>query len=402
MTRRTLRVLRIIPTIDAEAGGPTTTVVNSAIAEARAGIVSTLCFTADADGSGSNGEAAARLLAAGVIPRGFRRQRWPSRAGAWGLSPRMTLWLVRNVRRYDLVHLHYVWCFTTIAGAILGRLARRPVVLTPHESLTSFDVDVTSGNPVKRFLKRALRRLILSNVDVVVYASDLEREDSQEVPHRSRRIYHPVIESVAVAPAPEPGGPVKLGFLGRIHPKKNLRLVIDAIARLNEEGEGEGFDLTIAGRGDAATERELLSHAEGLGVAPRIEWLGFVPSSGREEFLAGIHMLVMPSRYESFGMSAAESMAAGVPPIVSRRTGIASLVDEFDAGAVLPEPSLENLIAAVRRVDHDPGERARYREHSLRAATERLTFAAYATEIGVLYSDLLEGDDPRTRGRNRR
>lgn len=386
-----MRVLRLIPTIDAAAGGPSSTIVNSVVAEARAGIEVTLCCAGDSHASGANEKAMATMLNAGVEVREFPRLKRSARARAWGLSPRLAVWMVRNVRNFDLVHLNYVWCFTTILGSILGRLHGRPVVLTPHESLTSFDVEVTSGNPVKRFFKKLLRRIILSNVDVVIYASGMESKDSQDVSHVSRQIYHPVAEDTPRVPFGEPlDSDVRLGFLGRIHPKKNLGLIIETLAELNDESADLNFRLFVAGRGDDGLEQDLTALSKDLGVDHQITWLGFVDPAGRRELFEGIHVLLMPSRYESFGMSAAESMAVGVPAIVSERTGVASLIEEFDAGIVLPEPTVAHLAQAIRGFAADPQARVEYRARSLTAVDERLTFRAYGSQVNELYEELLD------------
>ncbi|HTU14855.1 MAG TPA: glycosyltransferase [Solirubrobacterales bacterium] len=384
-----MRILRLIPTIDAAAGGPSTSIVNSVVAESRTGLDVTVVCAGDSHASGINERAMSAMLGAGVEVLEFPRLKRSAKAQTWGLSPRLSVWTIRNLRRFDVVHLNYVWCFTTILGSILGRLHGKPVVLTPHESLTSFDVEVTSGNPVKRFLKKLLRRIILANVDTVIYASSMESLDSRDVPHTSRQIYHPVIDITPMGTFSEPGdAEFCLGFLGRIHPKKNLGLIIETLAALNEEQPVRPFRLLVAGGGDAGLERELRALAEELGVGSQITWLGFVDGSGREELFRGIHVLLMPSRYESFGMSAAESMAVGVPPIVSRRTGVASLVEEFDAGIILPEPTVENLAGAVREMAADPQLRAGYRDRSLIAVNERLSFRVYGIQIKRLYEEL--------------
>lgn len=386
----TLRVLRLIPTIDAAAGGPSTTIVNSVVAESRADIEVTLCCAGDSHASGANERAMAAMLEAGVDVREFPRLKRSERAMAWGLSPRLAVWTIRNVREFDVIHLNYVWCFTTILGAILGRLHGRPVVLTPHESLTSFDVEITSGHPVKRFFKKLLRRVILRNVDTVIYASGMESADSQDVLHTSRQIYHPVAEYSPQAPFGEPSeDDFLLGFLGRVHPKKNLGLIIETLAELNHGSPDAGYRLLVAGGGDPDLERVLVNRAKDLGVDRQITWLGFVDDSGREDLFRRIHVLLMPSRYESFGMSAAESMAVGVPAIVSRRTGVASLVEEFDAGAVLPEPTVDYLADAIRAMAADPPARDMYRARSLKAVDERLTFKAYGSEVRRLYEQLV-------------
>lgn len=115
-------------------------------------------------------------------------------------------------------------------------------------------------------------------------------------------------------------GPRRLGYLGRHSVDKGLVVLAEALGRLRDPA---GVRLVLAGtprfvdEGVAHRVREAL---EPLG--DRVEHLGWVDPA---ELLGGVDGLVVPSvAPESFGLAAAEAMAAGVPCLVS------------DAGA-LPE-----------------------------------------------------------------
>src|SRR5258705_3250 len=91
------------------------------------------------------------------------------------------------------------------------------------------------GNAALRRAKRHLRDWYLRHVDRIVVSSDLEARDSAlgDDP-RCIALAHPVLdESLAPSAPPEsrsPGAPLRVGFLGRFHPKKNLHLLVEALA----------------------------------------------------------------------------------------------------------------------------------------------------------------------------
>jgi glycosyltransferase involved in cell wall biosynthesis len=296
----------------------------------------------------------------------------------------MLAWILRNVGNFDVIHLQYVWAATTLIGSLGGRLRSVPVVLTPHESLTSFDIDITSGSQLKRRLKLLLRSVILTNVDVIAFSSELERSDSSTLGRPNVVVYHAVCESPRPTALPEPSGPdLVMGFLGRLHPKKNLEVLIDSISLL---GSGRSR-LIVAGGGPKAYESELKQRAVKLGVEDRIEWRGQISHDEREGFFGELHLLLMPSEYECFGMVAAEAMATGVPPVVSGNSGIANLISKFDAGSVLENVSDESLAREIE-APASRSDRTSIRQNAILAVKQELTFGAYARQTAQLYESI--------------
>ena len=137
----------------------------------------------------------------------------------------------------------------------------------------------------------------------------------------------------------------RVGFLGRLDPKKNLELVIDALALLSEP-----VTLQVAGDGPRAYRESLVSRAQSRGVETRVRWHGFVEDATKRQFLASIDVLVMPSTFECFGVSAAEALAAGVPVVVSPHVGVADIVVEYRCGHVVSATAPE-IARALRELD---------------------------------------------------
>jgi len=380
------QILWVIPNIDPRSGGPSSTAVNGAIAEARSGLGVTMLYT-DSPGEERvlNQPAVARMEAAGVRVVSFSRSLRHEKAGTWGLSLPLALWILRHARKFDAIHIQYVWAATTVLGVLAGRIAGTPVVVTPHESLTTYDIDFTSGSRIKRGAKLTLRSLVLRGIDVVAFSSELERRDSPLPAGKGVVIAHAVAERTVESPPGEPEGTgITLGFLGRFHPKKNLADILRALSLL----EADRYRLIVAGGGPPDTEKRLEVLVDELGLGGRVEWRGQVDVEARQEFFNDLHVLVMPSHYECFGMVAAESMAAGIPAIVSRETGIGDLIREYGAGIVIDRVSPEDLTVAIREFAEDRARHAELREQSLKLVNDRLTFDAYAASTGSLYSSL--------------
>lgn len=380
-----MRVLRVIPTIDPDVGGPSNSAVNAAIAESLAGVSTTLVFTGGEDSLRVTAPARERLNAVGVRTLMFPRPPvWSHQAGLWGLSVPLVAWLARRARSYDVIHVHYVWTLSTVAAATFGKRAGRRVVLTAHESLTRYDIDTASGSSLKRRLKLLVRRLVMRHIDVVVCASTLELRDSLEPGENGVVIAHPVVESPRTEPLPEPGAQLPertVGYLGRLHPKKNVDVLLRSLSLLPTE-----YRLAVCGDGNASYRESLEQLATKLGVADRVEWRGHVDSAGRLALFGACHLTVMPSAYECFGMAAAEAMSAGLPVVVTDETGVASVVDAHRAGEVVAAGDADALAAAIVRISHPDGGQPALRQRALAASTSEFSFEAYGRAVVAVYS----------------
>ncbi|MGA7434549.1 MAG: glycosyltransferase family 4 protein, partial [Solirubrobacterales bacterium] len=326
-------------------------------------------------------------LARNQVPvRTFPRSDWISKSEAWGMSLKMTFWMLRNVRSFDVIHLQYVWCWTSIWGSFLGKLLGIPVVMTPHESLTDYDIDVASNSGKKRAVKLLLRKFFLLTVDQLVFMSDLEVRDTRSGPVPYRLISHAVVEEPLDPPTPadRDPGPLRIAFLGRNVAKKGIDRIITAMAANREKG----WELFVAGPpGPESFAETCQALSQDLGVEDNVHWLGFVDD--RSDLLQRCDLLAMPSAYEGFGMVAAEAMSHALPVIVPKDSGVAEIVGEFQAGIVLERPTAEILEEALREFDSDRDKWPVYRENGIRAVNSRLTYAAYASSTDRLYGSLL-------------
>lgn len=383
-----MKVLSVVVSLDPELGGTQAAATQMTRATQRAGVTNTVVAAATPAARERAGAYVRRLQTDGVRVEQFAAARWLPGADKLGVSLGAMLWLARRAGRYDLIHLHGTWGLTLLAGLAAARARGVPVVVTPHESLAAIDIE-TSKNAIRRRLKLALRALYLRWTTVFVVNSQLEADTSvpEASAHRVSIAYHPVVEHDTAVERPLPRGEeerLRVGFLGRLHPKKNLDLVIDAVAMLPDHVE-----LVVAGGGPLLEQMQ--GHAERLGVRDRVEWLGFVSPDERTRFLERIDVLVMPSTFESFGMSAAEAMLEGVAVIVSEATGIAEVIRRHSAGVVVP-PDAKSVAAAIERLDRDRRALAAVAVAGPEAVRDELSLARVGAALRQAYERTLAVD----------
>jgi glycosyltransferase involved in cell wall biosynthesis len=330
----------------------------------------------------------ARLRAEGVEIRHFPYSASLGRRGeSWGISRALARWLKRNYRNFDLIHCHGAWQMVTLLTACRAGGGPR-VILTPHESMTNFDLAHSSSSATGT-VKRLLRRYYARRFDLFVLASQLEARDSLRADNhgspRTTVVPHPIFDETAVQPAPNTKKPfssgLALGYLGRLHAKKNVGVILQAM-----RGTDENITLSVAGGGAEFASLKALSAS--LGLDHRVTWSGFVDGDRKLDFLHDINVLLMPSEYESFGMAAAEAMSHGVPVIVSPQTGIAEIIHAQGGGDIVA-PEADALRVVIENLSRNPDKIVELGIRAAAAAHNSLSFAAYGATMMHHYESLL-------------
>lgn len=138
-----------------------------------------------------------------------------------------------------------------------------------------------------------------------------------------------------------------------------------------------GIHLKVAGRGK--DQRRLVEQAYALGIRDHVEVLGTVSDTERNTLLSGARMLLMPSRFEGFGMVAAEAMAAGVPVVATTAGSLPEVVAPPAGGVLVSVDDSEAFADAVDSLLADP-RRRRAISQSARASAERFRWEFVADQ----------------------
>ncbi|GAB42538.1 putative glucosyltransferase [Gordonia terrae NBRC 100016] len=161
------------------------------------------------------------------------------------------------------------------------------------------------------------------------------------------------------------GGPAELLFAGRLEYEKGVQDLLAALPRIRRSHPGT--TLTVAGDG---TQRDwLMEQARKHRVSKAVTFVGPVDHGELVTLMRRCDAIVLPSRYEPFGIVALEAAATGAPLIVSTAGGLGEAVREPDTGLTFAPADVAGLAAAVRATLSDPGAAA---QRALRARA-RLT-----------------------------
>lgn len=128
--------------------------------------------------------------------------------------------------------------------------------------------------------------------------------------------------------------PHDLLFMSRIHPKKGLELLFEA---MNQPAVKNHFHLTIAGTGDAAYVKQLQQLVKTSGLSDAVSFVGPVHGERKWELIREADAVVLPSYSENYGLIVAEALASGTPVITTTGTPWQSLVKKHCGWWVKPE-----------------------------------------------------------------
>ncbi len=325
MNTPAFRLLRVLHSLDPAGGGPGAGVRSITPALAAAG-VATEILTADAPTAGHDCPGA-RCHAVG--PWRF----------ANGYCPALRHWLARELPRFDAAIVHGLWQYH---GYALWREARRhrtPYFVYPHGML---DPWFNRAYPLKHLKKLAYWRLVearvLRDAAGVLFTCEEERRLARTAfrPWRCREIV--VNYGCAAPPPPTPaqdaafrarcpglaGRPFLL-FLGRIHEKKGVDLLLDAYAALAAAASPAAALPALVVAGPCATPAylsALRARAAATPTAGEVFWPGMLEGDAKWGAFRAAEAFVLPSHQENFGIAVAEALACGTPALISDQVNI--------------------------------------------------------------------------------
>lgn len=174
-------------------------------------------------------------------------------------------------------------------------------------------------------------------------------------------------------------------FLSRVHPKKGVNFLIEAIARL--KNELKGFTVKVAGPGEDAYLNELKALAEAKGVGEMIHFLGPVFGDAKWPLYREADVFVLPTYSENFGIVIAEALASGTPVITTFGTPWEEL-NHFHCGwctDIGTEPTVEALLKFLTCSDIELQEMGR---RGRKLVEDKYTSVAIAKQFYEMYQQL--------------
>ncbi len=393
--RYSMKVLHVIPAVAASYGGPSQAIIEICHASQKAGITVEIATT-NADGKGkpkiSNEIFLHKNIPTHFFPRTFNSE--------YKFSWRMTKWLEKNVRKFDLLHIHSIFCYsTTIAAHFAGKF-NVPYIIRPAGVLDPWPM--RQHRLKKQFYLDWLERSNLNHAAAIHCTSEKERESvvrfgfeaqpvvlslSLEIDEKFRNLEKGLFRKRHS----KFGNKKLIVFLSRIHKKKGIELLIDSLSRIR--GSLPDFLLVIAGNGRDHYERLIKKKIKESKLEAQTFFTGFLQDTAKYQLLKDADLFVLPSYQENFGFSVIEAMQMGVPVIVSCHVDISKEIESFKAGRAIPCDA-GTLGQTIHDLLKDDSERCQMGENAKRLVAEKFGREKMTEGLLLLYQSILEKRKP--------
>lgn len=289
---------------------------------------------------------------------------------------------LRFANEYDIVHAHsHLYLLSSISAAHRYR-SETPLAMTCHGLTTQ-----TLPRWFSHLHLRTIGRFAYNAADVNFCYTDVEKRRLRDLGVDSDiRVVPNGIDTERFTPDGEVYGPLaetdgqKILFVGRLVPGKRPDHVVESFCRLSSSHP----DARLFLAGDGPLREELERKAERLGVANRVEFLGYVPYDSMPAVYRGGDVLALPSETEGFPRTVMEALACETPVVTSpleqikplvRRSG--RMVDGVgEMASVLDELLSDDGVRAELALE---GRKLIHARHDWSSTVERMTAAMETT-----------------------
>src|SRR6266581_762709 len=232
--------------------------------------------------------------------------------------------LRREVESADLVHIHELWHFPHVMGALVSLTLNRPYVITPHGELQPWPM--TRHKFLKKIAWHSYERQIFRSCSGVHALTPLEKDAVETMcPGISVSVIPNGIDLSLIDDGLRAMASVSevfrgiaepyLLFVGRLAPEKGVDLLLEAFSILRRDRQE--MSLVIVGPDELGLWGTLKQRAKDLGISRSINYLGTVSEPDKYRLFASAQAFLLPSLSEGLSVSLLEALACGTPAIVS-------------------------------------------------------------------------------------
>lgn len=321
----------------------------------------------------------------------------------WPMSGPSTLGLSLEMRRaaldqsdsFDVVHQHGIWLAQSHVTSLFRSRRGWPTVVAPHGSLDQFALRRSRWK--KWLALRAYEYRNLRSASCLHALSEVEAESFRAFGLSNRTEVLP--NGISAGWLESEGEPERfrsrfglpanrriLLFLSRVHPKKGLPMLLDALHDLGAAFSRD-WSLVIAGPDEVGHRAEVERQAHTLGLGRSVHFVGPVYGEGKRDAFAAADLFVLPSHSEGAPMAVLEALGASVPVLTTRASPWQELTSLscgwwVEASAAAIAVALRDALSTTREELSAKGARGKA------LVADRYTWTAMARRCVGLYSEL--------------
>ena len=296
--------------------------------------------------------------------------------------------LKKFIETEDIKILHLHLQKSIVFGVFLKIFCYKDVKIIVHEHGTIFENKFIYNNFLNKFenkidlfiaVSEETKRLLIKNakiknnkITILYNFIDLSKFNQDKLKSFDRNIERKKIDLNLED--------YVIGFAGRLNKLKGCDILLKSITYVKIPK----FKVVIAGDGIEKKELEKLS--ENLNIIDKLSFLGY--AENMVKFYSVIDCLVVPSRSESFGLSAVEAQALGIPVIASNIKGLNEVVLDKKTGLLFESGNEKDLAKKIMLIY----ENAKLKEcftKNIFEIIDTYSIDNYLIDLGKIYENIL-------------
>ena len=291
----------------------------------------------------------------------------------------------------EILHVHGIWTYPSILAPRWSR-GDRPYLVSPHGLLRPWALRRSRW-------KKRIAAALYENRHLHGAACLHALNEAEANSFRDYGLKNPICVIPNGTDLPPDAGPARprenrsILYIGRFHPSKGLRDLLEAWRAVRGEAEAGGWRLTLAGWDQSRHRTELERLADRFGLRSSVAFLGSQFGAEKDRCLARASAFILPSKSEGQPMSILEAWSWRLPVLMTRQC---NLPEGVEVGAAIQmEPETDSIAAALRSLfSLTDSERDAMGANGRRLVEERFQWPMIAAEMTAVY-DWLLGHGPR-------
>jgi glycosyltransferase involved in cell wall biosynthesis len=293
--------------------------------------------------------------------------------------------------KFNLIHFHEIWNIRIHFLALLLRKFSIPFIFSLHGNL---DIWSTKHN---YFIKKIFLYLFKKNFLLAtgLQVSSYDELNEARIFFNEKNINYFLIHNgveikidESTLKKKEINNDIKLLFFGRIHPKKGIELLLNALNKLNYNKKK--YLLTIVGPGKDSYIKEIIDLINNLKIDSFVTILSPVYDNiSKIKIISSHDIFILPSYEEADSIALKESLACGTPVIISKQCRLNDVVN-YNCGLIIDNNKSDNLVLAIKKMSNKDLINT-MAKNSIKLINEKYTSDLMNKNFYDIYLDVMSG-----------
>lgn len=291
----------------------------------------------------------------------------------------------------DLVHINGIWTPQNYIFQNVSQDLSIPVVLSPHGMLEPYILKRNSWK--KKLALFFYQNKALKNAEFIHATAKEELEQIKRLGYNQYTVIIPNGINLSEIKRKNSWPKEKIRnvlFLSRIHPKKGIELLIEAVSIINPSN----IKFTISGEGNPDYINGLKKLCQNRGILNLFDFTGGIYGKLKWELFQTADLFVLPTYSENFGIVIAEAMASGLPVITTTGTPW-SIINENRCGWWI-NPTVDELVNAISEaLNIRPSQLEEMGKNAIELIEQNFDIKTISKEMSEFYLKVEKNEIPR-------